>query len=368
MNQKIAPLLAPCLMSAIVFCILPVTALADSVYSQDNLVSDIPGFAAVTDSNLVNPWGISFSATSPFWVSDNGTNVSTLYSANGTPNSRVVTVPGGPTGQVSNSAAGNFLDGGTAASFLFAALNGSIYAWNIGNGTTAQFEASTVGASFTGLALDNNGTGNFLYAANDAGSGGIDVFNSNFAPTTLAGSFTDPNLPVGYVPYNIQAINGNLYVEYTNPADPRALGSGAVSVFDANGNLIQELIGPGGQLDDPWGVVIAPSGFGSFSNDLLVGNFGNGEINAFNPTTGAYLGTLDAAGGTPIANQDLWALAVSPLGGNAVYFTAGIDSQQEGLFGDITAVPEPSSLAPVGVDCLALALFSRRRRAPLTRV
>jgi uncharacterized protein (TIGR03118 family) len=126
-------------------------------------------------------------------------------------------------------------------------------------------------------------------------------------------------------------------------------------------NLIQELIGPGGQSDDPWGVVLAPSGFGSYSNDLLVGNNGNGEINAFNPTTGAYLGSLTGPGGTPLVNQDLWALAVSPSGGNAVDFTAGINNQQDGLFGNITVSPEPGSLALVGLSCLALALFSRRR-------
>jgi uncharacterized protein (TIGR03118 family) len=221
---------------------------------------------------------------------------------------------------------------------------------------------------FTGLALANNGSGNFLYAANNAGTGGIDVFNSSFAPTTLSGSFTDPNLPAGYVPYNIQNIGGDLYVEYENPASQRTLGSGAVSVFDANGNFIKELIGPGGQLETPWGVVMAPSSFGAYSSDLLVGNFGNGEINAFNPATGAYLGTLDGPGGTPLVNQDLWALAVSPTAPNAVYFTAGINGQRDGLFGDITvsAAPEPGSLALVGFGCLALALFSIRKRVPLT--
>jgi uncharacterized protein (TIGR03118 family) len=272
-----------------------------------------------------------------------------------------------PTGQVFNSPGGtNFLDGGTAASFIFATLGGSIYAWNNGNGTTAQLEATTAGATFTGLALANNGSGNFLYAANDtAGTGGIDVFNSSFAPTTLTGAFVDPSLPSTYEPYNIQAIGNLLYVEYTNTASPRTLGSGAVSVFDANGNFVQELIGPGGQLDDPWGVVMAPAGFGAYGGDLLVGNFGNGEINVFNPTNGAYIGTLDGPGGTPLVNQDLWALAVSPTAPNSVYFTAGINGQRDGLFGDIVAAPEPGSVALVGLGYLALALFSRRKRAPI---
>jgi len=220
--------------------------------------------------------------------------------------------------------------------------------------------ASTTGAVFTGLALDNSGSASFLYTANDTLSGGIDVFNSSFAPVTLAGTFVDPGLPAGYVPYNIQNIGGLLYVEYTNTANPRALGSGVVSVFNANGTFVKELIGAGGQLDDPWGVVMAPANFGSFSNDLLVGNFGNGEINAFNPTTGAFLGTLTDTGGAPLVNQDLWALAVSPTAPNTVYFTAGINGQKDGLFGDITAAPEPGSLALAGLGCLALVLFARR--------
>jgi uncharacterized protein (TIGR03118 family) len=364
-SHKIAPVLAACLMSALALCFAPGMALAGPVFIQTNLVSNVPGEAALTDPNLVNPWGVSFTPTSPFWVSDEAGNVATLYASNGTINSRVVSVPGGPTGQVFNSAGtGNFLDGGTAASFIFATLGGSIYAWNAGNATTAQLEASTVGASFTGLALDNNGSGNFLYAANDtASTGGIVVFNSSFTQVVPSGNFIDPSLPTSYEPFNIQAIGGLLYVEYTNTADARALGSGAVSVFDANGNFVQELIGPGGQLDDPWGVVMAPSIFGAYSGDLLVGNFGNGEINAFNPTTGAYLGTLDGPGGTPLVNQDLWALAVSPTAPNAVYFTAGINGQTDGLFGDIVVSPEPGSVALVGLGGLALALFSRRNGA-----
>lgn len=250
MNQKTISL-AHWLVSAMVLCVLPGTALAG--YIQTNLVSDISGDAAVTDPNLKNPWGISFSPASPLWVSDEAANVSTLYSSGGTPVPLVVSVPGGPTGQVFNSAGGgNFLDGASPSSFIFATMAGSIYAWNGANGTNAQFEASTAGASFTGLALDNNGVGNYLYAANDkAGSGGIDVFNSSFQAVSLAGSFTDPNLPAGYVPYNIQMIGGLLYVEYTNTANPRALGSGAVSVFDANGNFLEELISPEGSWTIP---------------------------------------------------------------------------------------------------------------------
>jgi len=333
---------------------------------QTNLVSDVPGLAASTDPNLANPWGVSFSATSPFWVSDEATNVTTLYQGTGAIVSKVVTVPGGPTGQVFNSpGTGNFPVGGTAASFIFDTLGGTIYAWNNAAGSAAALEATTPGASFTGLALDNNGAGNFLYAANNAGAGVIDVFNSSFGSTTLSGSFTDPNLPDGYVPYNIQSINGDLYVTYENPSSARTLGSGIVSVFDANGNFINELIGPGGQLESPWGITMAPTGFFDFSDDLLVGNFGNGEINAFDPVTGAFLGTLTDGNGNPIVNQDLWALEMDPGSSNpnAVYFTAGIDHQTEGLFGELTsATPEPGSIILGALGCGVFGLLAYRRR------
>ena len=261
MDRKVARIIRYCFIGGLALYTLSQSAVAGTVV-QTNLVSDIPGEAAVTDPNLLNPWGIAFSATSPFWVSDEAANVATLYSGTGAPSSLVVSVPGGPTGQVFNSAgAGNFVVGTTAASFLFDTLGGAIYGWNSGAGTSAQLEATVPGASFTGLALDNNGIGNFLYAANNAGSGGIDVFNSNFSPTNPSGSFADPNLPFGYVPYNIQNINGLLYVEYDNASSMRTLGSGAVDVFDANGNFIQRLISPGGQLESPWGITIAPTGF-----------------------------------------------------------------------------------------------------------
>lgn len=364
MNQKSTAIFAP-LVTAVALYFLPGIALAGPVgFEQLNLVSDIPGEAAITDPNLLNPWGISNSSGSPFWVSDQGANVSTLYSATGVKNSLTVSVAGGPTGTVFNSAGGgNFLDNGTPASFIFGTLSGSIYAWNSSNGTTAQSMASTPGAVFTGLALDNNGAANFLYTANDTLLGGIDVFNSSFAPVTLAGNFVDPNLPAGYAPYNIQNIGGELYVEYMSTVNPRTLGNGVVAVFDANGNFLSQLIGPGGQLDDPWGIVMAPAGFGSFGGDLLVGNFGNGEINAFNPTTGAFIGTLDGAGGSPLVNQDLWALAVSPTAPNSVYFTAGINAQKDGLFGEIVVAPEPASLALAGLGLVVLVLMARRRPA-----
>jgi uncharacterized protein (TIGR03118 family) len=367
MNRKIAQGIIHSSVIALALYLLSATAIAGSVV-QTNLVSDVSGLAANTDPNLQNPWGIAFSATSPFWVSDAGSNLSTLYNGAGVPNSTAVSVPGGPTGQVNNSAgAGNFLVGTSLSNFIFDTLGGSIYG-NVGlSPTSATLEATVPGASFTGLAIDNNGSGNFLYAANNAGAGGIDVFNSNWGATTLSGSFTDPNLPTGYVPFNIQNINGSLYVEYENPASERTLGSGVVSVFDANGNFITELIGAGGQLDAPWGVVIAPAGFMGFAGDLLVGNFGNGEINAFNPTTGAFIGTLTDSSGNPIVNQNLWALAVRTGGAfntSAVYFDAGINHQADGLFGELTSTPEPGSLITGAFGCAALILFMAMRRKP----
>ncbi len=354
MNRKVARIITHCFIGGLALYALSEAAIAGTVVQTD-LASDVPGLAANTDPNLLNPWGISFSATSPFWVSDEAANVSTLYQGTGAAVALVVTVPGGPTGQVFNSAGpGNFAVGGSAASFLFDTLSGSIYGWN--SGTSAQLGATTAGASFTGLALDNNGSGNFLYAANNAGAGGIDVFNSSFGATNLSGNFTDPNLPAGYVPFNIQNIGGTLYVEYELPSTARTLGSGVVAEFDANGNFLNQLIGPGGQLESPWGITIAPTGFFDFSDDLLVGNFGNGEINAFDPVTGAYLGTLSDSGGNPIVNQNLWALAVRTGGSfdsNGVYFSAGINNETDGLFGELTsASPEPESL---GLSICALA-------------
>jgi uncharacterized protein (TIGR03118 family) len=320
--------------------------------------------APVTDSNLRNPWGMSFSATSPFWVSNQATNTSTLYGATGTPNALVVSVPGGPTGQVFTGGTSFLEPNNTTPNFVFATISGSIYAWNNNNGTTAQLTATTAGATYTGLAMGTNSSGSFLYAANVRGS--IDVFNSSFGRATLAGSFSDPSLPAGYTPYNIQNVNGLLYVEYQNGAQAGTggLGTGIVSVFDTNGVFQRRLISTGGQLDQPWGIVVAPASWGAFANDLLVGNFGNGEINAFNPTTGAFVGTVTGLNGQPLVNSGLWALATRTGPGfdpNAVYFTAGINREADGLFGAITPTPEPVSVGMMALGGLAIAVIGRRR-------
>jgi uncharacterized protein (TIGR03118 family) len=344
------------------------SAVCDSIYVETNIVSDVPGLAPVTDSNLKNPWGVSFSATSPFWVSNAGSNTSTLYAANGTPNAMVVSVTGGPTGQINNGPGTGFLVGGSSARFIFDTLGGTIQGWTGGN--AAVVEASKAGAAYTGLAFGSVNGANFLYAANFA-QNSIDVFNSSWAPTTPGGNFTDPNLPSGYRPFNIQSINGNLYVEYaqagTGPMSPgRGAGLGVVDIYSPNGTLLQTLIGVGGQLNAPWGITLAPAGFGALGGDLLVGNFGNGQINAFNPTTGAFVGTVDGANGNPLVNGNLWALEVRTASGfdtNGVYITAGINGQTDGLFSVIDAAPEPGtfSMLVFGAGAAGAWLVWRRR-------
>jgi uncharacterized protein (TIGR03118 family) len=337
-------------------------------FDQINLVSDVPGLAATTDPNLVNPWGMSFSATSPFWISDQGANNAILTDGAGNLSTTVVSIPTtasgpqGPTGQVSVPTGSGFLVGGTAAHFIFDGLNGTISAW--AGGATATVEATTPGAVYTGLALATSGSSSYLYAANTA-TGQINVFNSSYAPVTLAGNFTDPNLPAGYVPFNIQLIGSQLYVTYAElgPGGVPVPGStGYVDIFNTNGTFVAREAG-GGPLDAPWGITLAPTGFGTYGGDLLVGNFGNGEIDAYS-TTGVFLGTLDGANGLPLVDSGLWALDFRTGGANTnpdvLYFTAGIDNQTEGLFGEITETPEPSTFILAGMGLLTFTLLRLR--------
>jgi uncharacterized protein (TIGR03118 family) len=343
---------------------------ADS-FTQTNLVSNVPGLAANTDPNLRNPWGVAFSATSPFWTSDQASGVSTLYGATGTPVPLVVTIPGpstppaGPTGIVFSNLAGQFtVNGGNAATFIFDTLNGTILGWN--GGTTASVEVTTPGAIYTGLAQGSVGSSNFLYAADSTGR--INVFDSTWASvsnTTFAGKFVDPNLPAGFTPFNIQNIGGNLYVTYAQLGPGGApMPGGFVDEYDSSGNLLKR-IASGGPLSAPWGIVIAPGGFGSFANELLIGNFGNGEIDAYDANTDMFLGTLDGSNGQPLVNDHLWALETRNAPGfdpNAIYFSAGIHDEADGLFGQIDPVPEPATIFGTATGLIALAFAQVRRR------
>jgi len=332
--------------------------LKEAKLAQTNLVSDIPGLATVTDASLKNPWGVSHSPTSPFWVSNQGTSTATLYMVTDeTVVSKLgLTVaipktaagPQGPTGQVNNPNTECFPvskssggDGGSAH-FIFANLNGTISAWD--KGTAAFIQVTTPGAVYTGLAI--NGAHTRLYAADDVSPGRIDVFDCSFKPVSLGpDAFKDPSLPTGLVPFNVQDLGGDVYVTYA-PAGLQnmrqaPLGAGAVAIFDEDGNFIEELVA-GSRLAAPWGITIAPPGFRRFSNDVLVGNFSflHSEINAFIPSNGKLHGTIpiDTGKATP---GGLWAIEFGVGGNNGspdtLYFADGINGEMDGLFGAITA-------------------------------
>jgi len=354
----------------------PGLLLADE-YSQINLVSDILGLANKTDPNLLDPWGVSFSATSPFWVSNQASGTSTLYDGAGNKIPLTVSVPNsggapanvnnGPTGQVFNiGGSTNFLlaGPGSGADFIFDNLDGSISAWNGAAGTTAEIEASTAGASYTGLAIASVNGSTFIYAADQNGSG-IHIFNSSWQDIGVFGG--DPNLPSGYTPFNVQTIGSVVYVTYGNQSSTSA-GNGVVDEFDTSGNFIKR-VATGGALNLPWAVTIAPSDFGAYSNDLLIGNNGNGEILAYNPITDAYLGTLDGTNGMPIVNDNLWALDTRTGGSNVnpdgLYFAAGINNGADGLFGEIVLAPEPATIFETTAALLLMVLFRIRRRSRL---
>jgi uncharacterized protein (TIGR03118 family) len=330
-------------------------------YIQTNLVSNLASEnAQIIDPNLKNPWGLSESATGPFSISDQKTHVSTQYAVTAAgvrqlPGAIAIPTtaagPQGPTGQVFNDTS-FFLVNGTPATTIFVSVNGTISAWNSSTGTTAQVVATTTGAVYTGLDMGSNALGDFLFVANTK-QGRIDVYNDSFVLQNLGpNAFVDPSLPAGLVPFNVDNINGVLYVTYAAAGPPAARSSapegvGAVAAFDTSGNFIRQVTS-GGKLASPWGITLAPSTFGQVGGDLLVGNFSYqaGEINAFDPVSGAYLGTLaDENGNTLLAgSQGLWYLTFGN-GGNGgladtLYFTAGINAETDGLFGAIIPTPE----------------------------
>ena len=325
-------------------------------YVLSSFVSDQSGEALIQDANLVNAWGLAIAPTAgAFWVSDNGTDVSTLYNGDvgGSPFQQVplvVTIPGGaPTGVVFNGTSDFVVTNGTdsgPAFFIFVSEASAVTGWtpNVPPNTDAKSATTVQDAIFKGIALGSNATGNFLYLA-DFHHHQIVVLDSTFHVVTLSGSFTDPDIPAGYAPFNIQNINGNLYVAYAlaDAASEDELAGhhrGFVSVFDTDGNLVKHLIAHG-KLNAPWGLTMAPADFGPFSNALLVGNFGNGKINAYDPATGDFLGRLKVHKHHKI--DGLWAIAfgngVTAGDANALYFTAGPEDETHGLFGSIRFVP-----------------------------
>jgi uncharacterized protein (TIGR03118 family) len=341
-----------------------------TAYLASDLISDQPGVAPVTDPTLVNGWGISLNPNGAVWVSANGSDLSEVYGGVGSGSISQpfkVMIPGGaPTGQVFANIPNNFVVSGVSASgapmsgastFIFASENGTITGWNPGvfpmkpaapgvSTSAITGFSSTDGAVYKGLALAQMGGANFLYAA-DFHGGKIDVLNSQFQKVTLGTSgfetFTDPTLPAGYAPFNVALINGKLYVSYALQNslmhdDVAGPGHGFIDVFETNGHFDNRLVS-NGDLNSPWAMVMAPANFGDFSGALLVGNFGDGMIHAYNPTTGQEMGTLSEAPGKPLVIDGLWGLAFgnTPANANTLYYAAGPDGEMHGLFGQITA-------------------------------
>jgi uncharacterized protein (TIGR03118 family) len=365
----------------------PAAAQATDAFQVTNLVSD--GFvpAAHIDPALINPWGISYGPTGPFWVSDNNSGVSTLYNTSGTKLGLTVGIPapggapgGTSTGQVFNGSGGFAVSGGgkTGSSlFLFATEDGTISGWSPSVDFTHAIigvDRSAVGlnggAVYKGLAIGAVGGSSLLYAANFR-SGQVEMFDSHF---NLLSTFGDPNVAAGYAPFNVQNLGGTLYVTYalqdpTKHDDVAGAGNGYVDAFNLDGTFNRRIVSLGGQIDSPWGLDIAPSGFRSFAGDLLVGNFGDGTISAFDPISGAFKGKLLGLDGNPLVEGDLWGLinGNGAAGGdpNKVYFTAGLQDEAHGLFGSIAAAPEPSAWAFMILG-LGLSGVALRRRARST--
>jgi uncharacterized protein (TIGR03118 family) len=291
------------------------------------------------------------------------------------PQSLIVTIPppagapgpATPTGMVANATA-NFAVNGSPAFFIFSTEDGTISAWTGGNNAVLEVNNPNFNSGtdpvYKGLALLTNGTGNFLLATNFRNAR-IDVFDSMFKPTALAGNFTDPTLPAGFAPFGVHVLNNNqVYVTYAMQDAPKhdpvnAPGNGFVSLFDANGNFVRRVISQG-QLNSPWGTAIASANFGQFSNDLLIGNFGDGTINAFDPTTGNFLGTLKGSNGNALVNGSLWELVFDPTGQtgakDTLYFSAGLVNEGDGLFGAIAVAQTQPTGASFSVSAAAQAL------------
>jgi uncharacterized protein (TIGR03118 family) len=346
---------------------------APSAFSMSPLVSDGSiASAATKDTKLINPWGIVFAPNLPAWVADNATQSATIYDGTGLALPLVVTIPGGangdadPTGIVANPSTTDFVvTKGTVsapARFIFDGEGGTILGWSPTVDATNAIIAysDTGGAVYKGLAVAADSGANFLYAT-DFHNNKVDVFDKNFAKVTVAGGFTDSTLPAGYAPFGIQAVTTNgttiLYVTYAKTVsgsndNANGAGLGLVDTFDTKGTLLKHLVAVGGALNAPWGVAVAPAtGFGSLSGKVLIGNFGDGVINAYDPDSGAFVDSLKNSAGQPIANPGLWGMAFGNGARNqpttTLYFAAGIANEAAGLYGRIDlGATAPDIVAP----------------------
>jgi len=375
---------------ALCAAILPLQTAAQTggAYKVTNLISDGSVPATVTDATFINPWAISDSGT--WWMSVQGSGQNFVVSSTATPlgtiNFRVIVPPasglttsnGFPAGSVTTGGAiGMLLPNGTKASFLFSTLDGTISGWNSKLGTAGAIAQiainnSAAGASYPGLAILNTATASYILAANFGTGNAIEVYDSTFKPTTLTGKFTDPGLPAGYAPFSVHVLNNQIYVAYalrsaTAPyRTVDAVGNGAVDIFDVNGNLVARAATKG-NLDSPWGVALAPANFGIFGGSLLIGNFGNGLIHAYDPKTFDYRGELVDGTGKPLSYASLWELlpggtavggttAVSGGDTSTVYFTAGLTGEVHGLFAAISNDTTTTGTPSYGFSAAASAL------------
>jgi uncharacterized protein (TIGR03118 family) len=333
-----------------------------SSFTVTALVSDGVVSAAHTDANLKNPWGVAFNPKGFVWVADNGTNVATLYDGNGVPQSLVVTIPDGkngsasPTGIVFNGTQSfSVTENGKSgvAAFIFAGEGGTITAWAPAVGPTNAFvmyDDGTGGAVYKGLALATMNGNNFLYAT-DFHNNKIDIFDTTFTKVAMPGAFTDTAIPAGFAPFGIQAIGSNLFVTYAMQDAARhdnvaGAGLGMVDVYDTAGNLKQRFA-TGGPLNAPWGIAQAPSNFGAMSGAILIGNFGDGTINAFNASSGQSMGALNGPNGSPIVEHGVWGIAfgndLSNQPSNTLFLAAGPNDEANGVYGRIDLNTKSSS-------------------------
>jgi uncharacterized protein (TIGR03118 family) len=342
-------LIGAVLIGAVLVVAAPLWGAERNAYTVTNLVSNGPVPAKFTDTDLKNAWGLVAGPTTPFWVADNGTNMSTLYAGDGTKNPNVhPTVDGGPTGVVFNGTNGAFLlPSGATARFIFASEDGHIRGWT-GGLTAAVITASgSSGAKYKGLAIDST-PGHLRLYATDFHNAQVDVWDGAWTLVSTSSTFVDPSIPAGYAPFGIQKIGDRIFVTYAKQDeeasdDVHGQGLGFVDAFDTDGNLLAR-VAQHGQLNAPWGLAWAPDTFGRFGGDLLVGNFGNGEINAYAELANGQFeqrGRLSAGDGAPLAIDGLWALqfgnglATAPTG--RLFFTAGPNDEADGLFGSIDA-------------------------------